>query len=169
MAESTQENKTETTRVKKQPDIRMDDKIPVKSLAPWPTGAARKTSMGDINMPAKGIVYITREEVIAQAQSGNRLLSGTDGYGSHSTWYLDDEYTRKDLGFESAGKPQKFLTIDKVKAIFSESIQTKFEKAVRDNVVTRAEKVFLMDSIKTLNINDYAKIKFCTDYTGNKI
>ena len=71
-------------------EIRLDEKVVVRSLAPWNTGAARKTTIGDITIPAKGTVYLTREEIIAQAQNGNKLVNGIDGYGSHATWYIED-------------------------------------------------------------------------------
>ena len=44
-----------------------------------------------------------------------------------------------------------------------------FQKNIEENVVTRAEKVFLMETIKTQKFNDYERIVFCEKYTGNKI
>lgn len=150
-------------------EIRMDDKIIVRSLAPWNTGSSRKTTIGDISIPPRGTVYLTREEVIAQAQSGNKLLSGIDGYGSHSTWYIEDEYTRKDLNYETSTKKQTFLTVDVIKKMFDLKTMKSFEDNIKKNVVTRAEKVFLIDTIKELEFNDYKKIQFCIEYTGNKL
>lgn len=81
-------------------DMRLDEKVMVRSIAMWNTGSVRVTSNGDISIPAKGSVLLSREEIIAQAQNGNKLLSGIDDVGSHATWYIEDEYTRKELSFD---------------------------------------------------------------------
>ena len=82
--EEAKEKKNEIT----EEDTRLDKKVKVRSIAPWITGAPRVTSKGDISIPANGSVLLSREEVIAQAQNGNKLLSGIDSLGSHATWYL---------------------------------------------------------------------------------
>ncbi len=150
-------------------EIRLDEKVVVRSLAPWNTGAARKTTIGDITIPAKGTVYLTREEIIAQAQNGNKLVNGIDGYGSHATWYIEDDYTRTDLGFDVDGKKQEFLTSEVVSHIFDLKTPKSFEDNIKKKVVTRAEKSFLMECIKTLGINDYNRIQFCIEHTGIKL
>ena len=150
-------------------EIRMDEKVKVISLAPWRTGAARKTSIGEISIAAYGNAMVTREELIAQSQSGNKLLNGKSGTGAHATWYIDDEYTRKYLGFETETEKQDFLTDDDVRKIFLLKTQKSFEDRIRQRVVTRAEQIFLMESIQRLGINDYKRIRFCIEYTGYKI
>ncbi|MSA02155.1 hypothetical protein GKG47_08885 [Lactonifactor sp. BIOML-A3] len=149
-------------------DNRLDKKVKIKSIAPWVTGSPRKTSTGDISIPASGSILLTREEVIAQAQNGNKLISGVDGLGSHATWYIEDEFTRKELSFEIDGKPQAFLTHDDINRYFSLKTQRSFEDNITKNIVTRAEKAFLIESIKALGLNDYQKIAFCIEYTGIK-
>lgn len=150
-------------------EIRLDEKIKIRSIAPWPTGAVRKTTTGDINVPANGVVYLTREEVIAQGQSGNKLLTGTDGCGSHATWVVEDEYVKNQLDFEVDGRKQQVVDNDTIKKIFELKTMKAFEDNIKKAIVTRAEKVFLIEMIKTLNINDYQKIQFCLSYTGNKL
>lgn len=149
-------------------DNRLDKKVKVKSIAPWVTGSPRKTSSGDISIPASGSILLTREEVIAQAQNGNKLISGVDGLGSHATWYIEDEFTRKELSFEIDGKSQAFLTHEDINRYFSLKTQKSFEDNITKNIVTRAEKAFLIESIKALGLNDYQKIAFCIEYTGIK-
>ena len=46
MAEEKSVNKTETE------EIRLDKKVTVRSIASWTTGSTRKTSVGDITIPA---------------------------------------------------------------------------------------------------------------------
>ena len=135
-------------------EIRLDKKVTVKSIATWATGAQRKTTIGDISIPPKGTVLLTREEIIAQAQNGNKLLTGLDGLGSHATWYIDDNYTRNELSFDQENSKQNVLTNEEIKRIF--------------DIVTRAEMAFLMSEVKDMGINDYNKIAFCIEYTGIK-
>lgn len=147
-------------------DNRLDKKVKVRSIAPWVTGSPRKTSSGDISIPASGSILLTREETIAQAQNGNKLISGIDGLGSHATWYIEDDFTRKELSFDMDSKPQTFLKHDDINRFFALKTQKSFEDNITNNVVTRAEKAFLIESIKTLGINDHKKIAFCIEYTG---
>ena len=81
-------------------EIRLDKKVTVRSIAPWTTGASRKVSVGDITIPPLGTVLLSREEIIAQGQNGNTLITGIDGVGSHATWYIEDDYTRNELSFD---------------------------------------------------------------------
>lgn len=149
-------------------DNRLDKKINVRSIAPWITGAPRVTTNGDISIPPKGTVLLSREEVIAQAQNGNRLINGTDSVGSHATWYIDDVFTRSELSFDipDENKSQIFLTKNIVKEIFTIKSQKDFESEIENRVVTRAEKAYLIECIKEFNFNDYRKIDFCIRYTG---
>lgn len=99
-------------------EIRLDEKVMIKSIASWTTGSQRKTTSGDISIPPNGSVLVSREEIIAQSQNGNKLINGTDGLGSHATWYIEDEYCRNELSFEVGTKKQDCLTLDKIKDTF---------------------------------------------------
>ena len=150
-------------------EIRLDKKVTVRSIASWTTGAARKTSIGDITIPAMGSVLLSREEIIAQGQNGNTLLTGIDGVGSHAEWYIEDEYTRNELSFDVEDKKQEFLTEDAIKKIFDLKTKKSFEDNIKKCVVTRAEKIYLLHIIKTLGLNDYSKIAFCEEHCGHRV
>lgn len=150
-------------------EIRLDKKVTVRSIAPWTTGTIRKTGMGDINIPAMGTVLLTREEVIAQGQNGNTLLSGIDGIGSHATWYIEDEYVRQELGYDTDSQKQVFLTQDAIKKAYDLKTKKSFEDNITKMTVTRAEKFYLLHTIKKLGLNDYAKNAFCEDHCGRRI
>lgn len=150
-------------------EIRLDKKVTVRSIAPWTTGSTRKTSAGDVTIPALGTVLLSREEIIAQGQNGNTLLTGIDGVGSHATWYIEDDYARNELSFDTDGKKQEFLTEDEIKRIFDLKTKKSFEDNIKKSVVTRAEKYYLLHTIKTLGLNDYTKNAFCEDYCGRRI
>lgn len=150
-------------------EIRLDKKVTVRSIAPWTTGSTRKTSVGDITIPSLGTVLLSREEIIAQGQNGNTLLTGIDGVGSHATWYIEDDYTRNELSFDIDDKKQDFLTQDTIKKIFELKTQKSFEENIKKKVVTRAEKFYLLHTIKNLKLNDYIKNAFCENYCGRRI
>lgn len=150
-------------------EIRLDEKVVVRSIAPWQTGCTRKLTLGDISVPPNGSIRLSREEIITQAQSGNRLLIGTDGYGKHATWYVEDEYVRKELEFDTDDRKQKLVNKEFVKELFNIKSKKDFEDMVINEIVTRAEKVALMENIKLLKINDYEKISFCMEHTEIKI
>ena len=150
-------------------EIRLDKKVTVRSIAPWTTGSSRKLSVGDITIPPMGTVLLTREEIIAQGQNGNTLLTGIDGVGSHATWYIEDEYTRGELSFDVEDRKQEFLTQENIKKIFDLKTKKSFEDNIKNNVVTRAEKFYLLNTIKNLKLNNYERNAFCEDYCGRRI
>ena len=150
-------------------EIRMEDKITVTSIAPWATGFRRILTVGDVSIAPNGTIRLSREEVLAQGQSNNKLLTGIDGIGSHATLYIEDEWTRKELGFDTDDKKQTVINKKLVKDMFDKKTLPAFKKAVEENIVTRAEKFSLLSIIKTLKINEYDKIAFCEEYCGAKV
>lgn len=159
----------ENLETSKTEDIKLDKKVTVRSIAPWTTGATRKVTMGDITIPALGSVLLSREELIAQGQNGNTLLTGIDGLGSHATWYIEDNYVREELSFDVENRKQEFLTYDVIKKIFELKTEKSFKENIEKKVVTRAEKYYLLHTIKKLKLNDYSKIAFCEDYCGRRV
>lgn len=151
--------------------LNMDEKIQVKNLCDWTVSFKRIDSVGDILVPARTTVRISRGEVFSQVQSNNVLFIGTDNVGSHARLYIVDKDTRVELGFESEdGKTtQKVISDEKVKEIFSIKVKTAFEKAVKENIVTQAEKAVIAHSVKKFKLNEYDKIKFIEDYTEMKV
>lgn len=153
--------------------LNMEEKILLKNIAGWDVGFSKKdgTFIGDITIPANGSIRLTRSEVIAQSQYGNKLINGIDNIGSHATVYIDDKDTRVELDFESEdGKlTQNFLSEDKVKKMFELKTLSTFEKHLKDNVVTRAEKYAFIKMIKKFKFNDFDKIRLSEQYTGFKV
>ena len=150
-------------------EIRMEDKITLTSIAPWLTGFNRMLSTGSVSIAPNGSVRLSREEVLAQGQSGNKLITGSDGMGSHATLYIEDEWTRKELGFDTDDKKQSVINKKLVQDMFDKKTLPAFKKAVEETIVTRAEKFSLLSIIKTLKINEYDKIAFCEEYCGAKV
>ena len=150
-------------------EIRMEDKIAVTSIAPWATGFRRILTVGDVSIAPNGTIRLSREEVLAQGQSNNKLITGIDGMGSHATLYIEDEWTRKELGFDTDDSKQVVVDKKLVKEIFDKKTLPSFKKAVEENIVTRAEKFSLLNMIKVLKINEYDKVAFCEEYCGAKL
>ncbi len=151
-------------------EINLDQKVTVKNLAGWEVGFARIVDMGDVLIMPEGSTRLSRNEIIAQVQNGNRLFVGIDGKGSHATLYIDDVITRKEVDFDSQdGKIKQIILTDSVVNDLFKMSQTDFEKTLPDTVKTRAEKYAIIQTIKKLKLNDYNKIRFIENYTGFKV
>ena len=96
-------------------ELNLDAKVTVKSIAGWNTGFARKVEgIGDVNIAPNGSVRLSRNEIIGQVQSGNKLFTGVDGVGSHATLYIDDKATRIEVEFENENTTQNVFSDSKV-------------------------------------------------------
>lgn len=149
-------------------ELNLDQKITIRNISSSLTGFRRHDNTGDVTIPPKGSIRLTRSEVLAQIQGGaNHLLLGEDGMGSHATLYIEDAPTRIEAGFESEdGKvKQVILTEAVVKELFAKK-QQDFEKSFPEVVVTTFEKDAVMEIARKLGINDYRKIRFAEQYTG---
>lgn len=162
------EKKVADTEPMAEKELNLDQKVTIKSIADWNTSFAYITTIGEALIPPEGTLRISRNEIIAQVQSGRKLFTGIDGQGSHATYYIDDPDTRRFLEFDSAdGKTRQIILDDKTIArIFDIKSKNEFEKTFTEMVQTRAEKKAIIRAIKRLGINDYYKIKFAEKYTG---
>lgn len=150
-------------------DLNLDVKVTIRNLAGWDVTFARlHDGVGDVTIVANGHQRLSRNEVIAQVNNNNKLFIGSDSIGSHATIYIDDEPTRKLLGFEEDGRPQMVFTEQLVVDLFNMK-QAEYESMLPIYIRTRAEKYALIETIKKLRLNDYAKIVFASEYTGYKL
>lgn len=159
------------TKNNEQVELNLEQKVTVKNIAGWTVGFARIDSNGDVTITADGSTKLTRNEIIAQVQNGNKLFTGVNGDGSHATLFIDDEPTRKEVGFDSEdGETKQVVFSDTaVKQMFAAKSQPAFEKSLHETIRTRAEKYAVIQAIKRLKINDYSKIRLVEDYTGFKV
>lgn len=153
-----------------QEKLNLDEKVQIKNLCAWDLYFKRLESNGDVKIPSKGVVRLTRAEIQAQSLGGNVMFNGTDGIGSNARIYIDDKPTRILLDFEQedSKEEQKILTPDKVKQILEYKTFATFQKHIEESVVTQAEKLILVEEAKKLKLNDYEKINFIQEYTGYK-
>ena len=147
-------------------EFNMDKRVIVKNLAPWNVGFPNKASTGDTVFSPSGSTRMRREEIVAQAESGNKLFNGINEIGSHATLFIDDAETREYLGYDSKeeGREQEIINDDKITSWFNLKTQRIFEKKIEENVVTMAEKSFLLEAIKRLKFDSFEKISFCQEY-----
>lgn len=145
-------------------ELNMDEKVTVLNIASWNVGFPNLTAHGDTTIAPNGKVRMRRDEIDAQVSNGNKLFTGIDSKGSHATLFIDDEPTRKYLEFDTDDEKQTVLTDEKIKAWFELKTLKAFEKNVKENVVTMAEKSYLKSAIKRMKFDSYEKISFCDEY-----
>ncbi len=157
--------------VEKEPEFNFDKRVTVKNLADWDVSFRYIHDAGGV----EGILVVknssqrlSRNEVIAQVNSGNRLFTGVDGKGSHAELYIDDAATRRYVGFETDKQKQLIFTDEMVLNLFDMTFN-EYKEKIPYYIKTRNEKALLIDAIKRLGLNDYRKIKFACDYTGINI
>lgn len=113
-----------------EPQLNLEQQITVTNIAGWIVGFARLMGIGDVNIPPRGSVRLTVNEVISQVQNGNKLFAGIDGFGSHATIIIEDKRVLRELGFEYADT----FSDDVVSKLFGIANQGEFESQVRDRI-----------------------------------
>ena len=150
-------------------DLNLDTKVTVRNLAGWDvTFSKLHDGSGDVIIVAKGQTRLSRNEINAQIDNNNKLFTGTDGQGSHATVVIEDEATRRWVGFDTEDNPQRIFNDQMILDMFAMK-QSDYEDAVHENIQTRAEKYAFIEAIKKLKLNDYAKMVFASNYTGYKL
>lgn len=158
----------ETVVEEREKEINLDEKVTVVNVAPWLVGFARIETIGDVSIPPRGSIRLSRSEIIAQSRNGNNLINGI-GMGSHATIYIDDKYTREELDFENGTQKQNVISKEVVSKIFDSKTIKTFKEAVDKHIVTRAERFALVDYIKELKINDYEKLRYLEEYLNIRL
>ena len=141
-------------------NLNYEEKVTIRSIAPWNTGFVKSETNGEINLAPNGTARISRAEAIAQFEKGNKLICG-DGTGNHATIYIEDEKTRKYLGIQQTVISDKFI-----RSLFAIEGVADFEKAISETFYTRAEKSMLINNIRKYKYNEYNKVRFCEIHCG---
>lgn len=147
-------------------ELNMEEKVTVRNIAPWSVGFPNLVGRGDTVIAPNGTTRVKRDELSDQISSGNKLLTGFDDYGSHATIYIEDADTRKLFEFDSEDgkRTQNVISKEKIQKWFDLKTMSAFEKNIKENVVTRSEKAYLLKAIKELKLDSYEKIAFCESY-----
>jgi len=141
-------------------ELNLEQKVTVRSIAPWTTGFQRVETIGDVTIPANGSV-----------QNGNVLFTGVDSRGSHATLYIEDKPTRIEVDFDIKEEKitQKVITVDAVKKLFEYKTMKTFEEKLKELVLTRAEKHAIANIVRKEKINDHEKVRVVENYIGVSI
>lgn len=152
-------------------ELNMEQKVTIRNIASWTVSFRRIETVGDVMIPANGSIRLPRSEIVAQVQNGNRLFTGIDYKGSHSTLYVEDEPTRIEVDFDNVAekRAQAILTKDTVKKLYDYKTIKTFEEKLQETVVTRAEKYAIIEIIRKEKINDFEKNRIVENYTGFRI
>lgn len=142
--------------------LRMDDKITIKNLASWTVGFRKIDSVGEVTIQAGGTARLSRGEVVAQAENGNKLIAGLDGMGSHATIQINDEATKRYLGWTN----QLIISKALVKEIFNEKDEDVYKQRMSDLTQTRCEREYIKQVINKEGLENtipYGRIKYALD------
>lgn len=149
--------------------INMDGRTTCKSLAEWDLYFAL-TDGGDKKIKANGTIDLVNRDIISLCNNNNIFFVGVDGEGSHARVYIEDPEIRIYVGFETEDgkKKQNILTDEKCQKILELKTKSAFEKNIREEVITEAEKQKIISYAKKIKLNDYDKISFIEQYTNRK-
>ena len=160
--------------------LKPEDKVLVKNLCAWPVYFARQEGRGEVKVVENGNIRLTVEEIESQVNVGNKMFVGEDGRGSNARLYIDSKELRVHLEFErdkavptddedAPPTEQKVLTEDAVKKLLALKTQATFEKRVKEDVVTTAEKAKLVEVAAKTKLNDHKKLQFIEEYAELKV
>lgn len=144
-------------------ETRLNEKVKVTNLAPWPVFFSRKLNTGDVEVPPNGTVLLERTEIEAQFYDNNRLFTGLDRRGAHAHLIVDDAELRKQ--FEIPDE-QQVLTDELLDKLFTLKSQSEFTKKVDALVKQEYEKHRLIDYIQRKKVNDFAKVRYAEQVAG---
>lgn len=157
--------------------LKPEDKVTVKNLCAWPLYFQRLEGRGDIKVVANGTTRLTVEEIESQVNVRNKFFIGEDGNGSNARLFIENKELRVHLEFERAESAdeddelpseQKVLTEDAIKKILGLKTQSAFEKRVKEDILTDAEKAKLVEVAEKTKLNDHKKLQFIEEYTELK-
>jgi hypothetical protein len=146
--------------------INPNDKSKIINLCDYPVSWKRETIVGDEYLKANGTTRVTNSEIETQVENGNVFLRGVDDKGSHACVYIDNPELRESLGFDNKAENKKQIIIDtdKCKDILSLKTISAFKKNLKENIVTRQEKMKIMTVARKTKLNNYEMIQELEQY-----
>jgi hypothetical protein len=149
-------------------EINPNDKSKIRNLSDYPVSWERKTISGDEYLKANSTTYVTNSEIETQVENGNIYLKGSDDYGSHACVYIENAAMREHLGFDSQTEKRQQLIVDdkKCEDILSLKTMSAFKKNLSENIVTKQEKMKIMNIARKVKLDSYEKIKELESHCG---
>lgn len=144
-------------------ETKLNEKVKVTNLAPWPVYFSRKLNNGDVEVPANGTMLLERTEIEAQFYNNNRLFIGQDGHGAHAHLLVDDAALRAQFDIP---EEQQVLTDELLDKVFAIKSQNAFVEKVNSLVMLDYERHRLIDYIQRKKVNDFAKVRYAEQVAG---
>lgn len=135
-------------------DIRPSDRVSIDNLCDWVISFESYENGRGIDIPdgVKNYKNLTVSEVDAQVKTGNIGFVGTDGFGSHAPFKINDPVIREYVFGEPVDPVQ--LTEDAVKELLAIQNKQKFYDALNSLVVTKAEKRMIVRLVERVGMDD---------------
>lgn len=136
--------KPKTTRSKAKvrtvDDLSLSERVSIDNLCDWSVGFMSEENGKPILIDAhiKDYKRLTLAEVDSQVKIGNVAFCGTDGYGSHAAFKINDPLVREYVFGEDISPIQ--LTEDAVKDLIASKNKKEFKDKLSSLVVTESEK-----------------------------
>ena len=111
MAKNSVSAEEKVVKNKEPEEFKLDKLVTIKNLSDSTLSFRRQQDgQGDVKIAPGGQYLISRNELKAQVDFNNNLISGIDGMGAHASIFIDDEPTRRWLGLMGSHR-RFFLTI----------------------------------------------------------
>lgn len=148
----------------------LDKRSKVINLCPWDISFTLPNSHGEVYINAGKTTSIRNDELVTMADNNEIMLCGL-GNGSHARLYVDNADYREYVGFDIPEEKvkQNLLTEDKCKEILEYKTDSTFEKHVQENIICNHEKSIIMEYCRKTKFNDYKRIQYLEEYTGEKL
>ena len=154
-----EEKVTKTTTRKTAPkrtveDIKPSDRVSIDNLCDWVISFEGLENNRGINVPdgVKNYKNLTVSEVDAQVKTGNKGFCGTDGFGAHAPFRINDPLIREYVFGEAVDPVQ--LTDDAVRKLLSIQNKQEFYNALESLVVTKSEKRMIVRLVMKIGMDD---------------
>ena len=118
------------------------------------------SAFAQANVPADVFVKSVADDVLAIVKKDKDIQNGDQA----KIFALAEEKIVPNFNFDHVCK----LVLGKNFSKATKDQQDAFEREFKKWIVTRAEKMAVMEAMKAAKVNDYAKIRFAEEYTGYK-
>lgn len=147
----------------------LDKRSKVINLCPWTISFTLPNSNAEVILDANKSTTINNAELETLAENHNIMFWGTDD-GNHARVYVDNAEFRQHVGFDDVeNKRIQFVLNDEACIkILELKTDSAFEKNIKEKAVMAHEKAMLLAYCRKAKLNDYNKIRFLEQYTGEK-
>lgn len=129
------------------------DKCIFINTCPWQVSFSTITRPGDLTVESNArVTRISVEEIYEQIQAGNTGFTGTDGYGHHAAFQIEDLNQYNYLFGTNAETLPEYLNKDVLKNLCDIENKNEFKKELDRLIITNADKGY---TAHTLDNSDY--------------